>query len=255
MDQRIKLYSKCIFGFAKLCHYVPFKYKFNNQSPDKIVTPQTDPFYKPFAVFSTIAMILFGLNFVWEAFFGIVDTLELTFIIGMNTQLLIVLTSELYYIREHSRTAAISIINAVLENWFKKGLSPTLGYEIVFITFGNVALVYPFLWFPVLLSMSTFLPRMFRTVHSGAEILGNVISPDDSERAELIRLTILLIILAVFSVGLGHGVVAVVCLILWVCAYHLYTVQSLRALLTTTKRYSRSILKCVKWVHLIFYVK
>jgi len=236
MAHRIKLYSKYIYGFAELLHYVPFKYEFGNSCPDKIKELEHLSAYNQFAVFSCLFQLLFISNMYWEVVFGILARFELIFIVGTNAVLTIVLTAEGYYLNPGTRRAVNSIMNSVLQTWFYKKQVPTLGYEIGYFAFGSFSVIYPFLWFPCLVFIATFLPRMFRSVHLVTESAGNAICPDNPETAARITLILLLLILAVFAVALGHRVVVIVCFVLWHCTYHLSTVQSLQAMLENAKQ-------------------
>jgi len=236
MAHRIKLYSKYIYGFAELLNCVPYKYTFGGSSPDKIEELQNLNVYSRFAVFSIFVQFLFICNLYWEALFGMVVRFELIFIVGTNAVLTIVCTAEGYYLHPRTRRTVISITNSVLHSWFYKKQVPTLGYEICYLAFGSFSVIYPFLWLPCLLFMATYLPRMFRSVHLVTESAGDAICPDNPETAARITIILLLFILAVYSVALGHGVVVIVCFVLWLCTYHLSTVQSLQAMLENAKQ-------------------
>jgi len=230
-SKAVRISTKSMHAFAEFFHFVPFKYKCGKDEPDSIALITNLTFYKAFAFFSVLVQILFIIYLYFEAFFGEVSNIEFFFIIGINAAFTVINICEWHFVLFFSRNRVVAMMNHVLVDRFKNSYHPTLVFEFIYMALSNCTITYPPLLLPCLIFVSLYLPGMFRGLHTVTRILTAALGYDEAETAPLVQFVLLVSALALVSLALGHGIVNLIILALWLLTHHVSTIQSLKILM------------------------
>jgi len=154
MDRRIKLYSKCLYGFGDWFHLLLYKYKVGTERPDSVEPIRISPACYLFCVYSIVVQTLFMIYWYSEAFLGNCTGVEFLFIIGASFSFILMNVSQWYYLVEFYRGHQILLMNAVLGSAVRTYGVSNLAYELIYMNCIISGFVFSVIWFPGFILLS-----------------------------------------------------------------------------------------------------
>jgi len=228
MTGRIKFYLKGLYGWAELLHYVPFKYEFSKEGPDRVVLGQGIKFYARSGTVATLAVGTFILYWLYEMCFGKLTVFELLTIAGLNCTFAVIHTCQLFILIPSTRKSEMNFINSILEDCFYGNRIPPAAYEVASLLLCCISIVYPIIYFPFLITLSWSLPGVFGSLSAGIEAIALAVSPANLAVAGgIIRACVF----GLISFGLGHAVVNCAIFGHWFMTYLFATIERLEDIL------------------------
>jgi len=235
--QRIRFYSRSLYGFAEFFHFVPFRYNFRQNGPSLVVPLENLTWYAVYARFSCVTVTCFILSLYVSIIFGDVTKFEGLIIGGFICVFSIAIMGSWTFLIRRSRMNLISLMNAVLEDWYNSSHVQTVTYEVIHIFMTLCGVVYPFVYLPSFIFILIYFPSLADSVIRGSNWLTFAMDFANPETANVVSWTFQICFFGIIATALSHSVVNLCIVVLWLCTYHISTVQSLQRALGIEPRW------------------
>jgi len=228
--ERLKFYSRVMYGFAEFMHFIPFAYEFRDGGPDRVVQTSNPVLWQVIASILTLTLSLATILQYFTIYFSDITMFERLTIFGISCISACMNITQWYFLLRHSQRNIIALTKAVLQGSFENVQAPTMAYELLHLVICQCSIIYPLLFFPIFLLCSLYFPSMYSLPFRWIELITTTINFEDPWHAMLFVWICRLSFLVIVSVAAAHGCVNITILALWQCMYYRLTIQSLQTL-------------------------
>jgi hypothetical protein len=207
---------------------IPFGYKFGGkEQPDYLKPLPNIKQYKIFGIACAINAALLIIYLYYEAICGTVTTFEFVMILAFNASFICMSACQWFFIYSPTEVLGRHIINASLTLRHEKQFELTRGYKILCFVASYLSVVYPWMYYPSLIVISEYMPRLFRLLRQLSYSWGG-----HGSLAYVIQYTVIF----VFATGVGHSVACFGIVVHWFSIHHYTIIQSLQGLQSSFHR-------------------
>jgi len=223
---RIGIYIEILYNWATLMHYVPFKCTFSNRSPPIICLIKNSKRRTLIGITSFIVVISSIVHLNLSLLFFKPNQIEAFLVVGISCLFIALASSQLCMLHPYTQSQGISLINSMLEDYYKEACHASWLYELICLTMSCIGIVYPILYFPLGYTIHWFLPDIFIPLANILEKFAIIASFGQENIAHITSLSLYYGYMTVLAAGLGHAAVNFVVVCHWICTY-LFTTSSL----------------------------
>lgn len=216
-SERIKILGTVGYSVVRYPGISPFEYRAPKGEPESFHQTKNIRYW---ILFTYILSIQFGaliLYWYYQAFFGQVTKLEYYMVIGLNAMFVMMNACQWYLISSFHRGGGLNVVNISLETWFCSSAEPPFVYELLvfIVSFGMI--LFPWMYFSMLIISTQYFPGIFRILYFTADSLALFTG---------IQATIFQYVIAgLWSVAIGHSCISTGIVCHWITIFYFATNQ------------------------------
>jgi len=226
---RSQIFNKYTYGYTEFLKISYFNYKIGLNVQDSF---RSLPTFLPACLGAPSTLVVFSLivYLYMEAMFGKTTQFEMLFIIGLNSSLILLNTSQMFFLCQITRHRAKVILNSIFDIRFQMKQESSFIYQFICFIVAYSTIIYPFCYFPAFYGVSWYLPGVLNSLIQLIHLLAEAINFFDAENATVVLLT-KLIILLIISLSLAHAVINFSVIVHWLFTYHFTVTQYLTSMI------------------------
>jgi len=230
MSSRVQKCNRGIYGFGGFFNFSYFNYEFHLDAADCLSLKPNQAVPTRIAIPLAIILSAFILQQYFAAAFLETTRFEKLFALGLNSAYLVMNAAQWFLLFKEKRSLGVCIINQLFAIQFAYIPAATPTYEICSFVIGFLGVGYPFLYIPLVYTISWYMPGLFNLYMAVIYGIVNFLMPEHGTDTELTVMASKFIVISILSVSMAHGVINMAIVWQWIFAYQYTAVQYIKIL-------------------------